>query len=122
MNLTPDQWFYGNLRIIVLSNTLTEAPDNLKDKIELYSGDILDLLSSLENSGHKHAYIDGGATIQSFINLELINEITVTRAPLLLGEGIPLFGKMLKPLKLTHAQATCFENDFIQVKYSINYE
>ena len=39
MNLTKEQWPYGNLKIIVLSNTLKEAPENLKDKIELYSGD-----------------------------------------------------------------------------------
>ncbi len=58
MNLTPEQWFYGNLKIIVLSNTIKEAPDNLKGKMEMYSGDLLNLISNLENDGYKHAYID----------------------------------------------------------------
>ncbi len=31
MNLTEDQWFYGDIKIIVLSNSLKEAPENLKD-------------------------------------------------------------------------------------------
>ena len=53
MNLTPEQWFYGDMKIIVLSNTVKEAPDNLKDKVEMYSGDLNELISSLENEGLK---------------------------------------------------------------------
>jgi dihydrofolate reductase len=77
--------------------------------------------SNLENEGHKHAYIDGGTTIQEFINLELINEITITKAPILLGVGIPLFGKTFKDIKLKEAQAVAFPNDFIQLKYKVTY-
>jgi dihydrofolate reductase len=121
MNLTPGQWFYGNLKIIVLSNTIKEAPENLKGKVEMYSGDLLTLISNLENEGHKHAYIDGGTTIQEFINLKLINEITITKAPILLGEGIPLFGKIFKDIKLEEAQTIAFPNDFIQLKYKVSY-
>ena len=122
MNLTPEQWFYGDMRIVVLSNTVTEVPDNLKGKVEMYSGDINRLVASLEKEGFKHAYIDGGKTIQSFINLQLINEIIITKVPILLGEGIPLFGKTLKDIKLEKAKASAFANDFVQVKYLVNYE
>ncbi|GLR17269.1 dihydrofolate reductase family protein [Portibacter lacus] len=121
-NLTPEQWPYGDIKIYALSNTVTVPPNNLKDKIEMYAGDLNDLVSTLENQGYKHAYIDGGTTIQAFINLGLINELTITRAPILLGEGIPLFGKTTKPLKLEQAEAIAFPNDFIQVKYKVNYE
>lgn len=121
MNLTPEQWFYGDMKIIVLSNTVKEAPDNLKDKVEMYSGDLNELISSLENEGLKHAYIDGGTTIQAFINLKLINEITITKAPIILGEGIPLFGKTFKNIKLEEAQAVAYPNDFTQLKYKVNY-
>lgn len=121
MNLTAEQWPYGDTRIIVLSKTLKYAPDNLKDKVELYSGDLNILISSLEKDGHRHAYIDGGATIQSFINLKLIDEMTITRAPVLLGEGIALFGKTFKDIKLEQAQVTAYPNDFVQEKYRVNY-
>lgn len=121
MNLTSDQWFYGDMRIVVLSNTVKEPPVNLRGKVEMYSGDIQDLIIKLENCGLKHAYIDGGSTITSFINLKLINEMTITKAPILLGEGIPLFGKINKNVKLENAKASAFPNDFIQVKYSVNY-
>lgn len=122
MNLTPEQWFYGNMRIIVLSNTIKEAPENLKGKVEMYSGDLLALVSNLENKGYKHAYIDGGTTIQAFINLKLINEITITKAPILLGEGKPLFGKTFNDIKLEEGKAIAFPNDFIQLKYKVNYQ
>lgn len=121
MNLTPAQWPYGNIPIYALSNTLKDAPNNVKDQIEMYAGDINQLLNNLESKGFKHAYIDGGATIQSFINLQLINEIIITRAPVLLGEGIPLFGKTLHDIQLCDAQAMAFPNDFIQVKYTVKY-
>ena len=121
MNLTPEQWFYGDLKIIVLSNTLKEAPQNLKDKVEMYSGDLLNLMAKLESEGFKHAYIDGGATIQQFIILQLISEITITKAPILLGEGIPLFGATCKNIKLEQTKATAFANDFIQLKYKVRY-
>lgn len=122
MNLTPEQWPYGDIRIVVLSNTLTEPPENLKDKIELYSGDLNNLISRLESEGFKHAYIDGGTTIQGFINLKQIDEITITRAPIILGEGIPLFGPTQKHIKLTESKASAFPNDFVQVVYRVSYE
>ena len=122
MNLTAEQWPYGNTRIIVLSNTVKNAPANLKEKVEMYSGDILELIAKLETEGHQHAYVDGGATIQAFINLKLINEMTITQVPVLLGEGKPLFGKTFKDIKLENAKVHAYPNDFIQMHYCVNYE
>ena len=121
MNLSPEQWPYGDTKIIALSNTIKEAPANMKGKVEMYSGDLQTLISKLESEGFKHAYVDGGTTIQAFINLKLINEITITKAPVLLGEGKSLFGKTFKDIKLERANAVAFPNDFIQVKYKVNY-
>ena len=121
MQLTQEQWPYGDTRIIVLSNTVKEAPVGLQGKVEMYSGDIKALIASMENEGHQHAYVDGGTTIQGFINLELINDMTITRAPVLLGEGIPLFGKIEKDIRLEHCSAKGFANDFIQEHYQVKY-
>ena len=90
-------------------------------KVKVFSGEIPDLIKQLESRGYKHAYIDGGLTITSFLNLKLINEMTITKAPLLLGEGIPLFGKMNGSVKLEKPESTTFENDFVQVKYCTTY-
>ncbi|MDW3195423.1 MAG: dihydrofolate reductase family protein [Cytophagales bacterium] len=119
--LAPDQWPYGDIKIYALSNSIKEAPDNLKDRVEMYSGDINVLVSRLEDDGYKHAYIDGGNTIQGFINQELINEVTITIAPILLGEGKRLFGKTSKDINLKSAKVESYPNDFIQVNYTVDY-
>ncbi len=62
-----------------------------------------------------------GTTITAFLNLELINEMTLTLTPVLLGSGIPLFGKLLKQINLEDAQATTFPNNFIEIKYKVKY-
>ncbi len=121
MNLTPEQWPYGDTRIITLSNTLKEAPANLMGNVEMYSGDLEALMQQLELEGHQHAYIDGGTTIQGFLNQKRINEITITRAPIVLGDGIPLFGKTEHNISLKNATAIAFPNGFVQVKYLVEY-
>jgi len=121
MNLSPEQWPYGDIHIVVLSNSIKEPPENLTGKVEMFSGEVPDLVKKLDGKGFKHAYIDGGSTITSFLNLKLINEMTITKVPLLLGEGIPLFGKINQCVKLENSKASVFPNEFIQVKYSVNY-
>lgn len=120
-NLTPEQWPYGDTKIIVLSHTREEPSANLKDKVEMYTGSIPELISKLESEGYHYAYIDGGATITAFLNLELIDEMTLTLAPVLLGSGIPLFGRLSKQINLENAQATAFPNNFIEIKYKVKY-
>ncbi|MDG1331300.1 MAG: hypothetical protein P8P74_03155 [Crocinitomicaceae bacterium] len=51
MNLSPEHWPYGDLRIIVLSNTLKVAPENMLNKIELFSGPLTSLIETLEKEG-----------------------------------------------------------------------
>ena len=120
-NITPEQWPYRDARIIVLSNTVKEPPENLKDKVEMYSGDVLELVAQLESEGFKHAYVDGGITVQSFLNLKLINEMTLTQIPVLLGEGKPLFGKTNQDIRLEKSEAIAFPNDCVQFHYKVSY-
>lgn len=120
-NLAPEQWPYGELRIFVLSKSVTAAPQNIADRVEMYSGEIPSLIDGLAAEGYEHAYIDGGRTITSFINHKLIGEVTITQAPILLGEGLPLFGKIAGQVRLSEAKATAFSNEFIQWKYNLNY-
>ena len=121
MNLTPEQWPYGDIHIVVLSNSIKEPPKNLSGKVEMFSGEIPDLVKQLEEKGFKHAYVDGGSTITSFLNLRLISDMTITKAPVLLGDGIPLFGKLDACIALEGSKATAFPNDFVQIKYSVSY-
>ena len=121
-NLTPEQWPYGDTRIIVLSATLKEVPDNMNGRVEIHAGDIPALISRLEREGYQHAYIDGGMTITSFLNLKMIDEMTITQAPVLLGEGIPLCDRIGYPIRLENARIEAYPNDFIQIKYEVSYQ
>ena len=48
--------------------------------------------------------------------------MTLTRVPLILGEGIPLFGKTTEVISLKIASAKAFPNDFVQLRYTVEYE
>lgn len=121
MDLSDDKWPYGYLKIIVLSKTLKEAPLNLNDKVEIFDGDIRKLINTLDEQGFCKAYIDGTKTIQSFIHLKLLNDITITRAPLILGSGKPLFDETIDKLKLENVSVVSFPNDFVQEYYDLKY-
>ena len=67
----------------------------------------------------KHVYVDGGNTIQGFLAEFLIDEITITSIPIVLRDGIPLFGPMERDLKLTHVNTNTYDFGFVQTTYRI---
>jgi dihydrofolate reductase len=64
-------------------------------------------------------YIYGGLTIQQFLEAGLIDKITITQIPVLLGDGIPLFGKMDNEIQLSLIDTTAYKNGFVQFRYEI---
>ncbi|MCA9930974.1 MAG: dihydrofolate reductase [Anaerolineales bacterium] len=113
-------WPYGDKRVVVLSSRLTRLPDNLPQTVELKSGTPTDVVKELAASGAEHLYVDGGKTIQAFLNAGLIQELTITRIPVLIGSGLPLFGPVHKDLKLRHVETCVFSNGFVQSKYVVS--
>ena len=93
-----DDWPYEQL-VFVLSNTLKKVPEYLIDRVEIVSGDLKTILEDLEKRELKNLYVDGGKTIQSFLKEDLIDEMIITTVPILLGDGIPLFGHLERDLK-----------------------
>lgn len=120
-NLAPQAWPYGELPIFGISHHLHEAPANLRDRVTMHNGNITELIEKLQQRGLQHAYVDGGKTITAFLRLQLIDEITITQAPVLLGQGIPLFGELEQPIQLEQTQAKVFANDFLQFHYRVRY-
>ncbi|MBE1282638.1 MAG: dihydrofolate reductase [Rhodobacteraceae bacterium] len=118
-NLTDAQWPYGDTRIVVLSRSLKVPPENLQGRVEMYSGEISDLIRSLESEGVGHAYVDGGATIRSFLRLGLIDRMVITQIPVLLGEGIPLFGSLEGDVRLCAGRAATGPKGVIQLSYEV---
>jgi len=90
-------WPYSK-PVFVASNSLKEIPHQLQSKATLIKGNPIDMLSDLNAKGYENLYIDGGVTISNFLKEDLIDEMTITIIPILLGAGISLFGKSEKRL------------------------
>ena len=111
-------WPYEK-RVIVLSRSLQQLPDNLPPTVELRCCDPQQITDELKKSGVRGLYIDGGKTIQQFLNAGLIDELIISQVPVLIGSGIPLFGPLSMDVKLIHLQTTSFKNGFVQSRYQV---
>ena len=114
------QWPYGKMPIIVLSRKPMSFPSTIPDSVIHSSEQPGDLLKRLSGQGVQHVYVDGGKTIQGFLAAGLIDEITVTVIPVILGDGIPLFGSTDKDVKLAHLHTTAYDFGFVQTTYQVN--
>lgn len=115
---TFDPWPYGDKRVVVLSSRPVEIPAELTKTVSCSSEAPGALMRRLEAEGATHLYVDGGITIQRFLAAGLIDELTITLIPVLLGEGRPLFGKLDKDVRLTLLRSKAYDFGFVQVTYS----
>lgn len=119
--LTFGEWPYLGRRVVVFSRTLTRQtlPAALAGAVELFSGSVAELAAHLERSGARSVYVDGGQLIQGFLGAGLIDAITLTRIPVLLGSGIPLFGPVPQDIRLEHVHTRAYESGFVQSTYRV---
>jgi dihydrofolate reductase len=117
--LTLGDWFYKKT-VFVLSNTLISVPTELTGKVEIVKGDLKTLIGNLAKRDFNNLYIDGGKVIQGFLKEDLIDEMIITRIPVLLGEGIPLFGKLDQQMRFNHIKTETFENGLVKSWYTRN--
>ena len=115
--LTFGEWPYKDKKVVVLSTGAPAVPGFLQDRVTVLSAAPKALLEQLSAQGATHLYIDGGVTIQRFISAGLLDEMTITRIPVLLGDGVPLFGSLDKDTELIHLGTRQFGNGYVQSKY-----
>lgn len=116
--LTFDSWPYGKKPVFVLS-THPLAPAPPEAVAERMSGAPAELVSQLAARGVQHAYIDGGITIQRFLQAGLIQRLIITRIPVLLGAGIPLFGHLERDIALSHVRTRALASGMVQSEYMV---
>lgn len=112
-------WPYGNKPVYVLSNQLQAIAADLPSSVHLIQGDIESAVDQMSKQGHGRVYLDGGKLIQSFLAAGKVDELTVTRLPVLLGSGRPLFGPLLHDVPLTHVSTRVYPFGFIQSTYAV---
>lgn len=112
--------------VFVWSRTLKEVPVSLKDKVYLVKGTVGEILEQIHQKGFYKLYIDGGKTIQSFLKEDLVDRMTITIIPKLLGGGFPLFAELPSILDFECIDTQLFSNQVVQNtfvrKHAINHE
>jgi dihydrofolate reductase len=112
--LTFDAWPHEGRRVAVLS---TGLPTGIDQRISVHRT-VAELVEALTASGAARVYVDGGQVIQTFLAGGLIQELTLTTVPVLLGSGIPLFGHLTHDLPLTHRKTTVLGAGLVQSTYT----
>jgi dihydrofolate reductase len=114
-----EEWPYGQLPVYVMSHAPVSVPVALATTVHSWQGTAEALVARLSNRGFHHLYVDGGQTIHGFLRAGLLDEITITVVPILLGEGRPLFGPLPHDVELTLMHSRAYEFGFVQSTYRV---
>jgi dihydrofolate reductase len=118
--LTFDSWPFGPKPVVVLTSrpSALRAPDGAV--CDMMNGTPPEIVARLAARGMKHLYIDGGVTVQGFLRAGLIQRMIITRIPVLLGSGIPLFGPLSREVLLRHVATRAFPSGMVQSEYLVS--
>lgn len=113
------EWPYGGKRVIVLSSRPLDCSGVRGGVVEQMSGPPGEIVAKLSARGVKHIYVDGGITIQNFLRAGLIQRLIITRVPILIGQGIPLFGSLPRDLRLRHVETKHYPSGLVKTEYEV---
>ena len=117
--LTFPEWPYGTKRVVVLSSRPIDVSAVPGAVLEQMSGAPAEIVGRFAATGVRHPYIDGGITLQRFLRAGLIQRLIITRVPVLVGEGIPLFGHLPHDVRLEHVMTKQYKSGLVQSEYRI---
>ncbi len=112
-------WPYGDKRVVVLSSRPVDFSALRGGVVEQMAGPPAEIVSQLAARGIKHLYIDGGVTIQGFLRAGAIQRLIITRVPVLIGEGVPLFGSVPRDIRLRHVATRHYASGLVQSEYEV---
>jgi dihydrofolate reductase len=112
-------WPYGKKRVVVLSSRPLDLSAVRGGRVEQMSGAPAEIVAQLEAGGARHLYVDGGITIQEFLRAGQIQRLIITRVPVLIGEGIPLFGRVAHDIRLRHVATRAYQSGLVTSEYEV---
>lgn len=115
-----DHWPYADKRVMVLSSRTLPLPDDPVADVSIRSLSPEEAVQQLAEDGVRHVYLDGGRTIQGFLRAGLVDELILSRIPVLIGRGLPLFGELPADISLHHLATKTFANGLVQSRYRID--
>lgn len=119
--LSFDSWPY-NKPVVVLSKTFKNfdaIPRSVASQVRVFDLSPEEVMTMLAKEGWMKVYVDGGQLVQSFLRASLIDSLVITKIPVLIGEGKPLFGLLNKDVSLKHVETKSFPSGFVQSFYEI---
>jgi dihydrofolate reductase len=114
--LTFPSWPYEK-KVFVLSSSIKQVPEKVMDKVTMLSMKPTALLSYLSEKEFSSIYIDGGKVIQDFLQENLIDELIISKVPVLIGTGIPLFGYLANDIQFNHIKTAVATNGLVRSYY-----
>jgi dihydrofolate reductase len=114
-------WPFGEMPVVVLSGQPLDLSTAASrgGRVEQMAGPPADIVAALSDRGIQHLYLDGGLTIQGFLRAGLVTRLIVSRVPVLIGSGVPLFGTLLKDVPLRHVATKTFRGGLVQTEYEV---
>jgi len=112
-------WPYGEKRVVVLSSRPLDLSKAVGGVVEQMAGPPAEIVAQLAASGAHNLYIDGGITIQGFLRAGAIQRLIITRVPVLIGEGVPLFGALPHDVRLRHVATRAYPSGLVQSEYEV---
>jgi dihydrofolate reductase len=117
--LALPEWPYGDKRVVVLSSRPVDFSRVSGGIVEQMAGTPAEIVAKLAASGVQHIYVDGGITIQNFLRAGLVQRLTITRVPVLIGEGTPLFGSVPRDVRLRHVATQHYPSGLVKSEYTV---
>lgn len=112
-------WPYGEMPVVVLTHRPIRIPAKMRRTVESMSGAPREIVDRLARRGLFRIYVDGGRTVQAFLAAGLVDELVVSRLPILIGTGIPLFGPLPVDVQLKHVETRSFPGGMVQSAYAV---
>jgi dihydrofolate reductase len=108
-------WPYGDTPTVVVTNR--KLPSTRKS-VDFYSGDIKKLVDEILAPRYANTWLVGGAMLcQSFLRLDLVDEIRLAIVPVLLGDGLRLFDDSGIESRWNLKNVVGYKNGFVELSY-----
>lgn len=110
-----DAWPYDGTRVLVLSTTLAEGDD---ERIGVVTS-LEEACTVLDSAGARRVYLDGGRVVRSSLAADLVDELVLTQVPVLIGQGISMFGPLPRDVGLEHVSTAVLPGGLVQSRYRV---
>ena len=113
------QWPYGETPVFVWTRRPLDLPPDYPHPVEPVAGLPADVVAQLAQRGLHRLYVDGGRTIQTFLEAGYVDRLVVSRVPVLIGQGISLFGPLSRDVKLEHVATKVWPGGMVRSEYAV---